>query len=165
LFGVGARADVVCAGIAAGRRWWSSRDLAGLGYSLRALTPVLDDLVRSGLVMRDDRRQPYAYRWRDGRSPAPLLEAEGLVWTDWLVILRIVARLVAYERAGVTGVLARARAHQVAEGIRPDAAAMLLPELPRTSGEADAPDRLTTWARSLVSELADGFAPPLPILL
>ncbi len=159
LFGVGARADVVCAALAAEPQWWTSRDLESLGYSHRAVTTVLDDLRQAGVFVRDDRRKPHAYRWEESSSLAGILNANGLTWTPWMAVLTVVSHLVAFERMDPVESLARVRAHQTAEKIRSVALELSLPTVPQTSGNEQAVEDLSAWGRAWLSSLASGDVP------
>ncbi len=86
LFGVGAKADVICMLVRHGDGWLRSADLGDTGYSRRTVSTVLGDLIEARLLAVRGSGAGRSYRLQQRDCVEQLLGSEGARWPRWDVI-------------------------------------------------------------------------------
>jgi hypothetical protein len=154
LFGVGLRADLACALLAAEAeaRALTTPDLAHLGYSSRAAQTAVSAFESAGVVQGQRQRRTVRYTLTEPGALALLLDAEDLTWFPWHRALPIVYQLVALAAyPSHDARVQRVRAHAVAASlVDPVAAIHGLPRVPVRPGDDDAAERLLVWGSEAI---------------
>jgi DNA-binding transcriptional ArsR family regulator len=98
VFGVGARADIICALLHGENEWLRARDFMEEGYSKNAVASVLTDLTRAGLVSSS--RRGNADRYNSSATPelSDFLGARDARWLSWKDLFHVITVLTLLER-------------------------------------------------------------------
>jgi hypothetical protein len=158
LFGVGVRADVICALLKADaeRRPLTSPEMAHLGHSARAIQQTLGALEAAGVVNAQRESRTHSYTLTRPRDVANLLDADGLSWFPWHHAFPIVFHLVALATwPSADPRVQHVRAHTIARLLGPHVHAIYdLPSIPIRPGDDDADARLMTWGAAAIRSFA-----------
>ncbi len=147
LCGVGARADVIGALLAAPDHWQRGADLGHLGYSGRMVGSVLSDLHQAGLAARDPRGNAHTFRLVAPGPLRALIGAEGLRPVRWAAALALAElRLRLAERAGAPAAVQRVEAAGLRAALAEQAARLDLPAPPAARGVEGVYGALCGWA-------------------
>ncbi|MBL8618910.1 MAG: hypothetical protein JNM72_25085 [Deltaproteobacteria bacterium] len=147
LCGIGARADVIGALLAAPDQWQRSADLGHLGYSGRMVGAVLADLHQAGLAARDPRGNAHAFRLVAPGPLRALVGAEGLRPVRWAAACAVVElrlRLAALD--GAPAAVQRVEATGLRAALALQAQRLDLPAPPAARGVPDVYPALCAWA-------------------
>lgn len=153
LFGVGVRADVVCALLAAdaARRPMTSRDVAHLGHTPRAVQWTMVALEAAGVVQAVKEGRTHTHALTRPQEFARVLDAEGLVWFPWHHAFVVTFHLVALA-ARPNAVAQDVVAHALAVTLAPHVQALHgLPVIPVRPGDDDAATRLLAWGSAALA--------------
>jgi hypothetical protein len=153
LFGVGVRADVVCALLAAdaARRPMTSRDVAHLGHTPRAVQWTMVALEAAGVVQAVKEGRTHTHSLTRPQELAGVLDAEGLVWFPWQHAYVVIFHLVALA-ARPNAVAQDVVAHALAASLAPHVQALHgLPVIPVRPGDDDAATRLLAWGSAALA--------------
>jgi hypothetical protein len=145
LAGTGARADVLSELLGSPNGWTSATDLEHLGYTRRYIAGVLADLTDARLTTEKPGKGAAAFRLRDPRALATLIDADSLLWPNWAAVLALAWQLIELERSAArSAVTAPVKARDAWDELRRLSVASGLREPPRPTGEAAWP-KLLHW--------------------
>lgn len=137
LAGTGARADVLCELLGSSSRWTSATDLEHLGYTRRYIARILTELTAARLTTEKLGKGAAVFRLRDPRAIATLIEADGLIWPDWVAVLALAWQLIELEKSAARStVVARVKARDAWDELRRLSLASGVHEPPSPTGEA-----------------------------
>jgi len=159
VFGVGARADVVCAMLEKKGEWIRISDLIGQGYSKNAVATVLKDLKRAGLLSSAKRGNADVFKITATSVLQSLLDSHGASWLAWDHVFEAMTSLVLLERAATKPDAVRlVEADQTRRRIATSAAELGWPEPPLTSATPDGFESMLVWGRGRLDALGATWA-------
>ncbi|TVR67642.1 MAG: ArsR family transcriptional regulator [Spirochaetaceae bacterium] len=98
VFGVGARADIICVLLERDGEWLRAREFMDQGYSKNAVTSVLADLTRAGLVSLRRTGNTDLYTLTARPELASLLRSRNASWLPWNHLFHVTTVLSLLER-------------------------------------------------------------------
>ncbi len=159
VFGVGARADVVCALLEKKGEWIRTSDLVGQGYSKNAVAAVLKDLERAGLLSSAKRGNADVYKSAATLVLESLLDSRGAPWLAWDHVFGVMTTLVLLERAATKPDAVRlVEADQARRRVATSAAELGWPEPPMTSATPDGFESMLVWGLDRLNALGATWA-------
>lgn len=160
LFGIGVRADLVCALLKADaeKRALASPDVAHLGHSPRAVQLALAALEDAGVALAQKQGRTHSYTLARPRALADVLDAGGLTWFPWHHALPVTFHLVAFAAHSSADARVRhVRAHAIAGLLERHTHALHgLPQVPIRPGDDEAAERLMVWGAEAIAAFMRG---------
>jgi hypothetical protein len=154
VFGVGARADIICALLAREGQWLRASDLLDVGYTKSTANTVLSDLARARVLESAAQSNAIVYTLRPTSPLKELLGASDNVWIPWGHVFRIVTRLVRLESVcEKPASVLRVYADQARRDLEPSVTALGWPEMPPTSDVLTGYQRMVQWGTERLADL------------
>ena len=155
VFGVGARADIICVLLERDGEWIRARDVMDQGYSKNAVVSVLADLSRAGLV--SSRRSGNVDLYTSIATPAltSLLRLPDARWLSWRHLFHVTTVLSMLERHRSKPQPVRlVEASRAKRDILSSVVALDWPEPPQTNDlSADPFDLLLAWGKEQIRSM------------
>jgi len=154
LFGVGARADIVCALLARDGQWLRASDLMDVGYTKNAVVAVLTDLVRVQILASKQQANAATYTLTASPLLRELLRVHDPSWIEWRHVFEIITALVRLEADGTKPeAIRRVAADQARRDILPAVIALDWPEPPKTAAVLTGHQSMLRWGLGCLEDL------------
>ena len=154
VFGVGARADIICALVAKDGEWLRASDLVKVGYTKNAVATVLKDLTQVQVLA--SKQQGNAATYTSTASPLlrQLLRLHDPLWIEWRQVFKIAATLVHLEADGSKPeAVRRVAADQARRDILPAVIALGWPQPPKTAAVPMGHQSMLHWGLGRLEDL------------
>ncbi|MBT3222092.1 MAG: hypothetical protein HN348_23715 [Proteobacteria bacterium] len=154
VFGVGARADIVCAMLERDGEWLRASDLVEQGYSKKAVAAVLTDLDRAGLLSSTKKANADVFISASTPVLADLLRAHGTSWMAWSHVFQVITIIIRLERELMKPETVRlVAADQARRSLLPAVAALGWPEPPQTAAVPIGFESMLLWGSKCIETL------------
>jgi len=159
VFGIGARADIVCAILEKDGEWLRVSDFVGQGYSKNAVAAVLKDLERAGLLSAAKRGNAEVYTSNATPILQALIRSGDAEWLAWDHLFLVVTALVLLERARTKPEAVRlVEADQARRHVMISTAVLGWPEPPTTSATTGGFESMLVWGFERIDTLLANWA-------
>jgi len=165
VFGVGARADIICELLAKEGQWLRASEFVEVGYTKSTAITVLSDLARARVLSSTARSNATVYTLGAGTLLKDLLDAHDSTWINWGQVFGVITRLVRLEADGEKpDAVLRVYADQARRDLESLVVALGWPALPKTTNVSEGYQAMMQWGADRLGEVIapriDGLTSP-----